>query len=191
MGPGDVVSVLADDPPPVITDGYATYDTVAIPGRRGISRFNGYDPYALNVPVQFENYADGDGRQIEQDIATIERMCGVGLYSGARVGPPSVIRVSVTDNNGNIVPLISPTYQWTRGGASDITWRITGLAWDANPIRTMNATSHFGDDPGGRRVRQKAVISLTEYTPIITPVRSAAARSRHRNHHHDHSQGGH
>jgi hypothetical protein len=178
---GDVVHVLCDDPPPIVTTAYAMYDTVPVPGRRGITRFDGYPPYELDIPVQWENFDDGDGRGIERDIATIERMCGVGLYAGARLGAPSVVRISVTDDYGNIVPLISPTYQWVSPGGSNITWRITNIAWDATPSRTKRPTSRAGDDPGGRRIRQKAVIHVQEFTPIIVVTSSATTRSVQRN----------
>jgi hypothetical protein len=167
----DAISVLADDPAPLIKDGYATYDTISVPGRKGITHFTGYNPMQMDVPIQFEAYAWGDGSQIESDIRTLERMAGRGLYAGNAVGPPSVVRLSVTDNRGRVVPLIPTSYQWTSKTQNAPTWRITAIAWDANPLRHIS----------GRRIRQKAVVSVSEYTPIEVVERSATQRSRSRN----------
>ena len=39
-----------------VTAGYAKYDIVDVAGRLGISRFLGYDPIAIDVPILFEGY---------------------------------------------------------------------------------------------------------------------------------------
>lgn len=181
LKPGDVIHVLADDPPPIVKDGYAMYDIVNVPGQRGIERFLGSNPVSLDVPIQWEAYTWGDGTGNEAEIAKLNKMAGIGVTKssggmGARIGPPAVIRVSVTDNYGNVVPLIPAPFQWMPGSNAP-EYRITGLSWDANPLRTDNK----GKTPGGRRTRQKAVVTITEYTPIQIAEASATARSIKKN----------
>lgn len=175
LTPGNVVNVLCDDPPPIVTDGYAIYESVALPGRRYYNKFDGYDPVSINIPVQWDAFASHDTAavsQIESDIAAIERMAGIGNFKGARIGAPCVIAIRVTDNHGNTVPLVPPYYQ------QQLTYRVNGIAWDANPIRTSHPTTQTGQDPGGKRIRQKAVITVTEFTPVITVSRSATTRAK-------------
>jgi len=167
MKKGQSFSVHAGDKAPHITAGYAKYDTVGVPGRIGINRFDGYDPIQMDIPIQFENYGDGAGAQIESNIQMLERMAGRGDYPGAAIGPPSVIRVSVTDGQGNIVPLIPPNYQWSPQNQTAPLWRISGIAWDDNPLRNDN----------GYRVRQACVVTVTQYTPLVFQQRSVTKRA--------------
>jgi hypothetical protein len=171
---GPEVNVYCDGVPPVVTDGYATFDVVDIPGRVGISRHDGYDPITLPVAVMWEAFLSGNADAVEASIDLIEQMAGMGPGSGlgARVGAPPVIRVLVTDNYGNVVPLIPRRYQWRKGGTTGL-YRISDIAWDdsdptsGGPIRNSS----------GKRLRQKAVITLTEYTPTSIVARSATARN--------------
>jgi hypothetical protein len=164
---GEQLAVHAGDQPPTIKTGYAKYDVVPVPGRVGVSRFLGYDPIEIDIPVQFENYAAELGATIENDIKALERMAGRGDYPGAAIGPPAVIRVSVTDNNGNIVPLIPANYQWSRKNTDAPLWRISAISWDAGALRNAN----------GYRVRQTATVTVTQYTPLVFAVRSVARRT--------------
>jgi hypothetical protein len=169
----DVVSVAAGDTPPKVTGGYAKYDTVDVWGRIGINRFDGYDPMTLEIPIQFESYADG-GTWIEGAIQKLERMAGRGDYPGAAFGPPAVIRVSVTDNRGNIVPLIPTNYQWSPQNPHAPLYRISAIAW---------ADGALSDDQG-RRIRQQATVTVTQYTPLHRRIRSVSQRSKSKGHHH-------
>ena len=56
-----------------------------MPGRVGINRFLGYDPIAIDIPIQFENYSGDNGQVIEQNIQTLERSCwrATTPYSGS------------------------------------------------------------------------------------------------------------
>jgi hypothetical protein len=164
---GDVLSVPAGDNRPKVTGGYAKYDTVDVSGRIGINRFDGYDPMALEIPIQFEGYADG-ADWIEADIQKLERMAGRGQYPGAAFGPPAVIRVSVTDNRGNIVPLIPTNYQWTPTNPNAPLYRISGIAWADGAL----------SDNQGRRIRQQATVTVTQYTPLIWTIRSSSQRAK-------------
>lgn len=179
---GESVSILADDPAPTMKDGYAQYDVIPRPGREGISRFLGYNPIAFDIPVQWEAYTaakrdlfagngETTGQQVEADIELLERMAGRGNFPGAPATSPAVIRISCTDNNGNIVLLLPANYQWTPGNPSPPLWRISNITWGGNPLRL----------PSGRRVRQTAVVEVTKYTPISVVTRSATERSKQRN----------
>lgn len=175
MKQGFSFSVFADDKPPHITDGYAKYQVVDVPGRVGINQFQGYNPIVIDIPIQFENYGhslnaqgEGIGTEIENDIKILERMAGRGDYPGSHYGPPAVIRVSVTDAHGNIVPLLPPNYQWSTKNQTAPLFRVSSIAWDDSPERNSN----------GYRVRQKAVVTVTQYTPLVFVTRSSTARAK-------------
>lgn len=165
---GESLSVHAGDNPPVVTAGYAKYDIVAVPSRVGINRFLGYDPLAIDIPVQFEAYASQVGADVENDIQKLERFAGRGDYRGAANGPPAVLRISVTDNSGYVVPLIAADYQWSVQHQHAPLWRISAIVWDAGALRS----------PQGRRVRQTATVTVTQYTPLKLVVRSTAQRAQ-------------
>ncbi len=113
----------------------------------------------------------GDGTDVENEIAQLERMAGRGNFPGSTVGPPAVLKIQVTDNAGSQVWLIPPQWQWSASTPQAPLWRIAGIAWDKNPLRL----------PSGKRIRQKAVVTIWEYTPISLAVRSATVRSKSRN----------
>jgi hypothetical protein len=167
---GDTFSVHADDPRPIVKDGYATYDTIDRPGRVGLRRFKGYNPIALDIPVQFEGYANDAGAAIEADIEILERMAGRGPFAGAASGPPSVIRVSVTNNTGQVVWLVPAAYQWSANNPTAPLYRIDNITWAAGAL----------SDDKGQRTRAKAVISVSQYTAVSTLNRSATQRARAR-----------
>jgi hypothetical protein len=101
------------------------------------------------------------GQSVEDDIELLERMAGRGTFQGAASGPPPVLHVSSTDDQGNMVGLIPRSYQWTRTTQSGIKWRIAGIEWDESPLR----------DAFGRRIRQSAVVTLQEHTQIHLATR--------------------
>jgi hypothetical protein len=165
MKAGEVLSVVAGDQPPTRTAGYAKYDVVDVAGRIGINRFLGYDPIAMDIPILFESYVGNLGK--EEDIETLERFAGRGLYPGAAVGPPAVIRVSATDKHGNVVPLVPTELQWRPQHQNAPLFRVTNIAWDAAPLRNEK----------GHRIRQAATVTVTQYTPIHFVERSVARRA--------------
>jgi hypothetical protein len=160
--------VLAGDDPPRIVEGYAKFDTVDRPQRTGLISFAGYDPISMEVPIQFEAFQSRDGSTLERDIALLERMAGRGNFAGAAVGPPPVIRLSVTDNSGKIVPLIPVNYQWSSDNAHAPVWRITAIDWDTHPERNTY----------GNRIRQKATVTVKQHMVSKAATRSATARNR-------------
>jgi hypothetical protein len=165
----DVFSVTCGEERPVIKDGYAMFDTVARPGRVGLSRFLGYNPIQIDIPIQFEGFAQaGGGDLIEANIAKLERMAGRGNYGGAADGPPAVVRVSVTDAYGRVVPLVPLNYQWSAKNPTAPLYRIAGITWDPGAL----------SDDQGRRVRASATVTVKQYTPLTQIKRSATQRAR-------------
>jgi hypothetical protein len=187
--------VLAGAQPPRIVDGYAKFSTVDRPERVGLTRFDGYNPVAMEVPIRFEAYAITpdrtrlfnpaphmepapasllfqnrlvDGSEVEKDIQLLERMAGRGNFSGAAVGQPPVIRVSTTDGNGRLVALIPENYQWTPNNPAAPLWRVSNIDWDQDPLR----------DDDGQRIRQLATVTLTQYTRVALATRSVTVRRR-------------
>jgi hypothetical protein len=175
MRKGLSFNVNAGDNPPKITGGYAKFDVVDVQGRVGINRFLGYDPLSIDIPIQFENFADQVGSLIEDNIAALERMAGRGDYPGAAYGPPAVIRVSVmTDGNPpKVVPLIPAQYQYSDQHQNAPLYRITGIAWDDGAIRNA----------AGFRIRQTATVTVTQYTPLQFVQRSVTQRTRQKARH--------
>ena len=196
--PGESFTVHADDPRPIIKAGYAKYDTVNRPGRVGLNRFLYYDPIEMAIAIQFEGYEFGGpevllgsgvstagsallqfgsqltgappdpGTTIESHIALLERMAGRGDFNGAANGPPAVIRVSCTDNNGNPVWLIPSNYQWSQQNQTAPLWRISDIAWAGGDL----------SDLSGQRVRSKAIVTVKQYTPLTQITRSVSQRAK-------------
>src|SRR5580765_2174400 len=83
--------VRIGDTAPTIVDGYAQIDTVNRSERTGLSVFSGFNLVVMQIPVRFEGndsndrgvFQNADGRQVENDIAELERMAGRGNYPGA------------------------------------------------------------------------------------------------------------
>lgn len=165
-----VFHVYAGDDPPRIVDGYAKLETVDRPSRVGLTQFSGYNPIMFEVPIRFEAYLLGEGVQIERDIELLERMAGRGHFSGAGVGPPPIIRVSVTDNKGNNVPLIPNNYQWSKQNPSAPLWRVAGIEWEDGALRNSV----------GNRIRQLATVTLQQHTRITLATRSVTQRTKAR-----------
>lgn len=165
--------VFAGDEPPDITGGYAKLSIVDRPERVGLSDFDGYDPIGMAVPIHFiaPHGVDGGGLAVEEAIALLERMAGRGHFEGAAVGPPPIIRVSTTDNDGNVVPLIPRNYQWTKDNATGPLWRIAGIDWDTSKEGCRR-------NRAGNRIRQKAVVNLQQFTTVKVATRSVAARAK-------------
>ena len=170
---------------PVVTDGYAMFQVVTVPGGLGVSQFLGYDPIAMDIPVTFDAYREAKtpkqqqpnkhgqrqtvqganlpaapGATIESEIAVIERFAGRGAFKGAAKGPPAVLKVSVTNSQGVLVPLIGAGYQWSAQNPSAPLYRINGIQWDSSPL----------SDSFGQRIRQDAVITVWQYTPVSVRV---------------------
>jgi hypothetical protein len=164
-------NVLSDAVPSTITDGYAVYEIVNRPGRVGINKFDGYNPVAMQLNLQFEAYQGQNGTDVENSISKLERMGCRGQFAGTGQSPPPAVRVSTTDNHGQPVWCIPSNYQWSPHNPSAPLWRVTAITWDAT------ADSVLRDD-NGKRVRQLCQVTLTQYTPVAPISRSVTERAR-------------
>jgi hypothetical protein len=174
MAQGFFFQVMAGDKPPVVKKAYAEFDEVKVPGRVSLNRFLGYPPIQIDLDIQFDAFGDEGNSpgfipqqgSIEDRITALERMGGRGLYPGSGFGPPAVIVVNTTDNAGNIVPLIPIAYQWTPQHQNAPQFRVTNIAWAEDALRNS----------AGYRVRQSAVVTITQYTPLVFVTRSCSTR---------------
>jgi hypothetical protein len=166
----NTLNVLAGDNPPTVTAGYAKLSIVDRPERTGITKFDGYDPITLDVPIRFEA-VDNNGVDVERDIALLERMAGRGNFEGASTGPPPVIRIAATGPSGEIVPLIPSNYQWAPQNKNGPLWRVAGIAWDET------AGSGVRRNAAGNRIRQLATVTLQQHTTLNLLSRSATTRA--------------
>jgi hypothetical protein len=159
-------SVPAGDTPPRIVGGYAKWQVIDRPLRRGLTVFQGYDPISMSLSLRFQRFdSHGSwvttydaGVGIESQIAALEWVAGEGRL----VGPPPFVWLTTYDGHGNTVPLISFLYQsdtpgipFNYGVGDSTPWIVTGLDWDANPIR----------NDFGYRVRQEATVTVQYYQP--------------------------
>lgn len=166
----DTFSVLAGEQPPRVVRGYQKIEVIDRPQRTGLTHFTGYDPVAMEVPIQFEQMLGRDSAGVEERIEILERMAGRGNFRGASVGPAPIIRISVTNNTGGIVPLIPPNFQWSKQNPHAPQWRISDISWDEDPIR----------DGSGKRLRQAAVVTVEEYTKLSLEVKSVVKRNKNK-----------
>lgn len=166
----DVFHVLAGTQPPRIVGGYQKLEILDRPGRTGLTHFTGYDPITMEVPIQFEQVRGRDGKGVEERIAMLERMAGRGNFKGASAGSAAVIRLSTTDNSEHIVPLLPSNYQWSKQNPSAPLWRISDIEWDESPLR----------DDDGNRLRQAAVVTVMQHTPLSLEVKSVTQRRKNR-----------
>jgi hypothetical protein len=161
------IVVQAGDGAPVVTGGYAKFMTVDRPQRTGLNVFSGYDPITITFPIVFEAFLSGQGEQIEDDIATLERLAGRGVFKGAGASTPPAVNVQVTDAGGDTVPLLPKNYQYDPDeNTNPPDWFIAGLDWDDHPIR----------NDAGNRIRQACTVTLTQRTVADTGL--AATKSR-------------
>jgi hypothetical protein len=168
-------NVLAGDTPPTITDGYARITVLDRPQRTGLSVFTGYNPMVLRVPIRFEaidehgGWLDASGVEIEKDIKLLEQMAGRGQFQGEGVGAPPILNVTTTNADGVYTSLIPDSLQVQRAGAPISTqWWVSSIEWDDEALRNR----------AGNRIRQLAVVELTEYVKPAAVTASAAARHK-------------
>jgi hypothetical protein len=160
-------NVLAGEDPPKVTAGYAKFSNVDRPERTGLVSFDGYDPIEMDVPIWFEARGERNQRELEDDIDLLERMAGRGNFEGAAVGPPPIIRLSTTDGEGNVVPLIGRNYQTHPQNKSAPLWRVTDISWD-DALRTRD----------GMRYRQKATVTVRQHMQVMMATRSVTKRAK-------------
>lgn len=191
-GPTQHVSVLAGDGAPTLTGaGVGRWNQVTRPGSTSLTTFDGYDPYTMDVPIQFEavaaDYGDkltvrrltvagasgraiaaragASAKAIEAQITTLASFWNRGPKAAhAGRGVPPLVVVSATTSKAG-VPLVPQE-------VAGVDWVISGIAWDANPLRNAD----------GFRIRQLGVVSLMQYIsgPFDASNNSTARRARQR-----------
>lgn len=185
-GPSQHVSVLAGDGAPTVTGGWGRWNQVTRPGSTSLTTFDGYDPWTMDVPIQFEAVADDYGdqlpaaagfdpkhrnntsaRKIEAQIALLTSFANRGpkAPSAGRGVPPLVIVSATAAKPEGNAPLVPAEVQ-------NVDWVISSIAWDTNPIRNF----------GGYRIRQAATVSLMQYIsgPFDASNNSTAKRAKQR-----------
>lgn len=147
-GPRLRVRVLPGDGHPQVSDGYGGFETVTRPFRIGLTRWTGFNPIAVDIPILFDAFRAGDS--VEDDIKRLERMAGrdTGL---AR--EPFELRIR---SPGRLVP-----------HQDACTWVITSIDWGDAVTRT-----------DGKRMRQAATVSVLQLVEDAREVNRSAARRR-------------
>lgn len=134
---------------PTISGGYATWDTVERPFRRGLPVFKGYSPYTMTIPLMFNGY-EAD-QSVEGDIQKLELLAG-RTAAGGILRPPPVLRLHsgshYRDTDSALVPA-----QYRTLDEGDLTWVLTDIEWDSSPLRRTN----------GNRLRQLCTVTMLEY----------------------------
>jgi hypothetical protein len=160
-----VVVVLAGEGAPTPTEGWVKIAKVPRFQRVAFTIPEGYEPYGLTVPIQFEAMVKTKERKdLEQDITNLEWMAGrtPNPPEGEVKGEPPYVEIYTVNSEGQQIPLVPRSFQGEPGRSQQ--WYLTNIAFDPNPER----------DTGGARLRQKATVTLTEI--VSTP--SALSRNR-------------
>jgi hypothetical protein len=152
---GIVVTVLAGEGAPTVTEGYSKWVAVPRPQREAVTVFAGYEPLALKVPILFA-HNPSEQNDLEKPIQVLEYLArvpasGKEKEAGAEAGynlTTQLVYVRASDGKGNPVPLVP---EWLQG----IKWVITAIEWDTSPERNEQ----------GRRIRQAGTITFWAYRP--------------------------
>ena len=188
-GNGYTFRVLAGYAAPKITAGLGSkVNIIDRPLELGFTVPVGYDPFAMDVPIQFEAVTDAYTGfsaitdDLEYDIQKLDWMAGRGrLYgdtqgrstAGPAAGTPPLVTVASLDGSGNPTNLIPTTLHL-------VDWLVTNVAYDDTlPIQSGGGTQASGGvirDASGNRVRQAAVVSLTQF--IAAPGSDSSPASR-------------
>ena len=168
-------TVLADEPGITVTGGWVKLAKVQRFQRVSVTVPEGYDPIVLSVPILFDGTI-GDqstnGQKIEKDIKALEWMAGHKEHwtpaNEPTAEPPYVEVYSLI---GEIQTNLVPTQFQSSSATLPIgtEYYITSIIYDANPLRYR----------GGDRIRQKAVVELTQI--VLSVSAEAAALSTNKN----------
>jgi hypothetical protein len=154
-------TVLADEEGVEPTEGWAKLQKVQRFQRVSLTVPEGYDPYAITVPILFDGIARVQ-RSVEADIETLEWMAGRPAHGEAK-GPPPQVSVFSTDHQGNLTNFVPKQFQTVHGASQQ--WYITGITFDGSSAGLARAGEPFARRTGisvGDRIRQAAVVTLTE-----------------------------
>lgn len=142
---------------PTVIGGYAKWTTIDRPRRTGLTSFAGYDPIQIQVPVQFEAYlGEKSGYDIENDVQALEFLAGRGQKSAntQKDKTPPYVAIESFNASGQTVFTLGNNYTFDDDiNPTPPRWVITGVEWDDAIL--FNRL--------GRRLRQKATITFTQY----------------------------
>lgn len=148
------ITVMLDAPSPQLTGGFGGWDVVARPKRVSMTRYAGSDPVTQDIAVMFDGYSNDESQ--EDDISTLMNMA----LPVSELQEPPKIRLSGVAHR------------------KDLSWIISGIDFDNQDVMWIMK----GSTPV--RVRQKAVIHLTQYVDdkvIITQTSPAIANAKPKN----------
>ena len=162
---------------PIMTGGGAKIQTIDRDRQTGLTVFTGYDPVMMDVPIWFENYADGTS--LENDIAALIWMQGRG--PGAAATQPKkdapIVVISAYNAGGDLVQTLGQTFDFSeKNNPNPPSWLITNVSWDGDAL--YNHAAH--------RVRQRATVSITQWVPTPSGdfgVKDTGAGSKTVTHH--------
>jgi hypothetical protein len=151
-GEGRLVTVLAGEGAPTVTDGWVKVAKVPRFQRVAYTVPEGWEPITMTVPVLFDAMVRTKERKdLEEDILNLEWLAGrtPNPTGGEVKGEPPFVEAFTVNATGSPIPLIPRQYQTVAGKSQQ--WYMTGIAF-GEAIR----------DAGGARLRQKATITLLE-----------------------------
>lgn len=123
---------------PQVIDGYAGWEVVDRPKRRGLTYWKGSNPVRLEVPILIDEFSRRRGeRSIEKECRVFEKMAGL-IRDGVE---PPLIEI----HSGGVIP-----HDYRDAPQND--WVIETLDW-GDAIRNRN----------GNRVRQAGIITFLLY----------------------------
>jgi hypothetical protein len=147
------VARLGEDVP-TPTGGFGGWNSVARRRRRGLTVFDGNDPYKLDIPILFDHFRAGTS--VEDDITALERMCGWGLPKGT-YEPPLI----AFDSNG-VIP-------HDHHDNENLDWVVEDITFGTKVERNQY----------GNRIRQDVVVHVMEFVEDDNlKDNSSAARRR-------------
>src|SRR4051812_19428335 len=123
---------------PAPTQGFGGWDVVDLPGRVGITHWEGNDP--LSIPLELFFNDDDLTNSVEDAIATLEAYAGRGIKR--KKDEPSILKV----DTGGLMP-----FDWHQ--FPDARWVINGIDYSTDPDELI-VNSH------GNRVRQTVTVTL-------------------------------
>lgn len=167
FGDPKTFTVLAGDGGVIPTGGWVKTSELERPLQLSYTVATGWSARVITVPILFDSVMETKSRpNIEADIQTLEAMAGRSTEPTG--GEPPYVEVYSVDSTGKTTPLVPKAFQGTEGEPQ--LWFITNIEFDdTETIR----------DSAGARLRQAAVVTLTEIisTPGVREANLAAKAS--------------
>lgn len=145
------------DGSPIVIEGYAGWQVISRPRNIGIVEWQGRNPMAIEIPFLIDYWQSGldrPGVHCEAQVATLEKLCGVGSSSQ----PP----ICTVDGDG----VIPHDHTLWKGGR----WVIEQVTWDRG-VELRNSTS-------GRRLRCGGTIQIRQFVAAQDVIRKVKPKQR-------------